>query len=341
MPALQARLAMPVELAFDGEGKLYVGQCAFAPGQSVIDRIDSRGVLDRIAGSGELGFGADGARALDTKIDCPAGLAFGLDGLFYFADHGNNRIRRVDGDGTIRTVAGNGPAGVDLGSFSGDGGPATAATLHEPWGIAFDSKGNLYIADRDNNRVRKVDIHGVITTLAGTGVTGFSGDGGPATKAQLCGPQGLAVDRTDNLYIADDCNDRIRRVDRGGTITTFAGKGLVVVGAGGSVGDGGPAAFAELDGPDGLAFGVDGSLYVATNPGLRVRRIDTKGLSSTMAGTGLAGTPTEGAMATTASFPELYGLAFDVDGNLYVADGSSAIYRIDTAGVVTRFAGAP
>lgn len=340
LPAIGVRLAMPVELAIDREGNLYAGQCTFEGGESLILRIDQKGILDAIAGSGEVGFGPDGSPALGTAIDCPAGIAFGPDGLLYFADHGNNRIRRIEPDGTISTVAGSGPAGVNRGSFSGDGGPAAAATLKEPWGIAFDSNGNLYIADRDNDRIRMVDRRGVITTVAGTGVRGYGGDGGPGAKAQLCGPQGLAVDPHDNLYLADDCNDRVRRLSTDGMIATVAGAGAVAVGVG-AVGDGGAALSAQLDGPDGLAFGLDGALYVATNPGLRVRRVELGGAITTVAGTGSAGTPTEGAQATDASFPELYGLAFDGAGNLYIADGNVAIYRVDLSGVVTRFAGAP
>jgi sugar lactone lactonase YvrE len=331
---------MPIELAIDKEGNLYTGQCTSTGGRSLILRIDSRGILDAIAGSGNVGFGPDGSPALETAIDCPAGLAFGPDGRLSFADHGNNRIRRIELDGTISTVAGSGPTGVNQGSFSGDGGPATSATLREPWGIAFDSKGNLYIADRDNDRVRRVDRDDVITTAAGTGERGYGGDGGPAVKAQLCGPQGLAIDENDNLYIADDCNNRVRRVSADGRISTAAGNGLAPAGDG-SVGDGGPAIDAVLDGVDGLAFGPAGSLYIATNPGLRIRRLAPDGTISTLAGTGAVGTPTDGSSATTTLFPELYGLAFDAAGNLYVADGNVAIYRIDTTGTVTRFAGAP
>jgi len=336
VPARSATLTGPIELTTDVEGNLYVSTCGFDAGQNVIDRIDSKGILDRIAGSGLLSFNDDGHAALETDLQCPAGLAIAPDGLFYLADHGNNRVRRIERDLTIRTIAGSGQAGVNLGSFSGDGGPATAATLQEPWGIAFDSKGNLYIADRDNDRVRRVGTDGTISTVAGNGIRGFGGDGGPAAQAQLCGPQGVAVGADDSLFIADDCNDRVRKVDSHGVISTVVGTGVA-----GNTGDGGPATKARIDGPDGLAFDAAGNLYVATTPGLTIRRVTPRGTISTVAGTGAAGIPVDGAKAAESAFPELYGLVFDAAGNLYVADGNAAIWRIDPAGVVTRFAGTP
>jgi len=226
VPALEARLYGPVGLVFDAIGNLYVTQCTFDDGQSFIYRIDPGGLLVPFAGTGRLAFSGDGGQAASADIQCPAGIAFGPDGGLYFADHANNRVRRIGKDGVITTVAGSGPAGVNVGSFAGDGGPAVHARLQEPWGVAFDSDGNLFIADRDNDRVRRVDVHGVITTLAGSGRHGFAGDGGLAVKASLCGPQGLTFDSHGNLLIADDCNDRVRMVDRHGVISTYVGTGI-------------------------------------------------------------------------------------------------------------------
>ena len=334
--ARDAQIRGPIGLAIDRIGNLYVSQCSSSAGTAFVDRIDASNLLTRVAGTGVEGFSGDGGPAVSATVACPAGLAFGPDGLLYLADHANNRIRRITADGTIETIAGSGPAGINQGSFSGDGHAAALATLQEPWGIAFDSKGNLYVADRDNNRVRRVDPTGLITTVAGNGVRGYAGDGGPATSAQLCGPDGLAVDAHDNVYVADDCNNRVRRIGADGTITTVAGTGT-----GGNTGDGGPATTAQIDGPDGLAFDAGGNLFIATNPGLTIRRVDAKGRITTMAGSGAAGVPVDGLSATEASFPELYGLAFDPAGNLYVADGNTSVYRIDPAGIVMRFAGAP
>jgi sugar lactone lactonase YvrE len=334
--ALSAHLVGPIELAIARDGALIVSQCTFEVGQAFIDRIASDGTMTRLAGTGQPGFSGDGGAATSALIECPAGMAFGPDGALYFADHANNRIRRIDASGTITTIAGSGPTGVNMGSFSGDGAAATNATLQEPWGIAFDGAGNLYIADRDNNRVRRVDPAGRITTVAGTGESDYSGDGGPALEARLCGPQGLAIDGAGDLFIADDCNDRVRRVDHDGRITTVAGTGV-----GGFSGDGGSATSAKIDGPDGLTFGRDGALYVATNPGLRIRRIDTGGRISTIAGTGAAGVAPEGSRAIDAPFLELYGLVFDSVGNLDVADGNASIFQVSLDGLVRRLAGAP
>ena len=178
--------------------------------------------------------------------------------------------------GIITTVAGTGDEG-----FSGDGGPATSARLNRPWAIALDGAGNLYITDLRNIRIRKVDTSGTITTVAGTGEEGFSGDGGPATSAQLFGPRGVALDGAGNLYIADTGNIRIRKVDTAGTITTVAGTGVF-----GFSGDGGPATSAQLNGDRGIALDGAGNLYIAEFVNRRIRKMDTSGTITTVAGTG-------------------------------------------------------
>lgn len=274
IPALEARLDTPVGLVFDGSGSLYVSQCA---GQSVIYRIDPAGLMTPFAGTGLLDFSGDGGPATLAAIACPVGMALGPDGAIYFADHANNRVRRIDRAGIISTVAGSGPPGVNQGSFSGDGGPAVNATLQEPWDVAFDRDGNLFIADRDNHRVRKVDPNGVITTVAGDGQRRFAGDGGPAVGASLSAPLGVALDSAGELLIADSGNYRVRKVDLHGMISTYLGTGTK-----GFSGDGGPATAATIDEPHDFAFDASGALLVST--GDRIRRIDTTGVISTIAG---------------------------------------------------------
>jgi len=259
-PATAAQLNGPLGLALDS-GNLYIVDST----NNRIRRVDlGTGTITTFAGNGAAGYAGDGGPGTAAQLSAPVGVAVDS-GNLYIADFGNNRVRRVDlATGTITTFAGGGSVPT------GDGGPATAAQINGPFGLAVDSA-NLYIGDTGNNRVRRVDLAtGIITTIAGTGVTGFAGDGGPATAAQLSVPRGLALG-SGNLYIGDVGNHRVRRVDLvTGTITTFAGNGAV-----GSGGDGGPAAAAQLNFPGGLAVG-SGNLYIAERNNNRVRRVDLK-----------------------------------------------------------------
>src|ERR1019366_9345320 len=207
----------------------------------------SNGVITTVAGNGTSGNIGDNGPATGAQLNYPTGVAVDSAGNLYIADQYNHRIRKVS-NGVITTVAGSGTAG-----FSGDNGPATSAQLYYPAGVAVDAAGNLYIADQYNHRIRKVS-NGVITTVAGSGTAGFSGDNGPATSAQLSGPGGVAADSAGNLYIADTSNYRIRKVSNG-VITTAAG--------GGSGGDNGPATSAQLNYPAGVAVDSAGNLYIA------------------------------------------------------------------------------
>jgi sugar lactone lactonase YvrE len=263
-------------------------------------------------------------------------VALDRKGNLYVADHGNNRVRRIDPSGVIHPFAGAGPippVGSNEGSYGGDGGPAARARFKVPTSVAFDRKGNLYVADRDNGAVRKIGKDGSITTVAGTGVLGYSGDGGTAVKAQLDQPQGFAFDRAGNLYISDSANNRVRRIDARGVITTVAGNGRH-----GYSGDGGPATRAKLSDPYGLALDTGGNLYVAEPDDGVVRRIDTKGVITTVAGTGRLGFSGDGGPATKAKLDSPFGLVFDSAGNLYIADnGNGRIRKIDKRGVITTF----
>ena len=189
------------------------------------------------------GGGPNNVPAVSANIDNPVGVAFDAAGNLFISVLGNNRIFKVDTSGQLTVVA-----GIGISGFSGDGGPATSARLSSPYGVAVDGAGNLFIADRFNNRIRKVDTSGIITTVAGNGTFGFSGDGGPATSASLRNPQGVVLDSAGNLFIVDLSNNRIRKVDTSRIITTVAGDGIF-----GFSGDGGPATSASLRNPTGGA----------------------------------------------------------------------------------------
>jgi sugar lactone lactonase YvrE len=234
----------------------------------------------------------------------------------------------VTGSNTITTIAGNGTPGGD-----GDGGPATSAQLYRPTGLAFDAQGNMYIADLYANRIRKVNTAGIITTIAGTGFGGFSGDGLPATSAQLNAPEGVAVDGQGNVYIADRNNGRIRKVNPAGTITTFAGGGNLL-------GDGGPATSARVASPDGVAVDGQGNVYIADRDQMRVRKVNSAGIITTIAGDGTQGSGGDGGPAISAQLRFPGGLAIDGQGNVYIADrDNQRIRKVNAAGIITTVAG--
>ncbi|MGH1506522.1 MAG: SMP-30/gluconolactonase/LRE family protein, partial [Acidimicrobiales bacterium] len=237
--------------------------------------------ITTIAGNGSDGFSGDNGPATDATLRYPSGVAVDNDGNLYIADTINQRIRRIDAaTGTIATIAGTGTAG-----FSGDNGPATNAELRNPHGVAVDSDDNVYIADTDNDRIRRIDAaNGTITTIAGDGNGMYGGDGGPATNASMSSPYDVAVDDGGNVYIADALNSRIRRIDTTGTITTIAGSGSNGMG-GGFGGDNGPATDATVFLPQSVAVDDDGNVYIADTFNHRIRRIDAAtGIITTIAG---------------------------------------------------------
>jgi sugar lactone lactonase YvrE len=263
----------------------------------------------------------------------PSAIAFDPIGNLYFAETANHTIRRVDTTGAITTIAGTGTQG-----FSGDNGPATAATLDSPQGLALDTANNLYLADTHNHRIRKLNlITGTITTIAGTGTPGFSGDHGPATASQLCLPTALAIDGANNLYLADTGNHRIREISPSGTITTVAGTGIQ-----GFSGDKGPAIDARIDSSMGVAIDSADNLYLSDTHNHRIRRIDaTTGIITTIAGTGTPGFSGDTGSATSSNLFLPHGITIDSAGNLYLADTENhRIRRIDaTSGIVITVAG--
>jgi sugar lactone lactonase YvrE len=264
----------------------------------------------------------------------PSAIVFDPAGNLYIAETANHVIRKVDSTGNIAIVAGTATQG-----FSGDAGPATSAQLDSPQGLALDSGNNLYIADTHNHRIRKLNLAtGILTTIAGNGTQGFTGDGGPATSAQLDLPAALALDTQSNLYAADTRNHRIRRIDATtGVITTIAGNGTQ-----GFSGDNGPATAASIDSPTGIALDAANNLYLADTHNHRIRRIDaTSGVITTIAGTGASGYSGDNALAGTAALALPHGLTIDVAGNLYLADtANNRIRRIDaTTGFITTVTG--
>jgi uncharacterized protein (TIGR03437 family) len=317
---------------------------------------DSGYLIVTVAGNGRQGFSGDGGLATAASIEFSAHLCVGASGNLFIADAGNHRIRKVTPTGMISTVAGSGTRG-----FGGDGGPATSAQLNSPWGIAVDASGSLYIADSQNNRIRKVTPTGMISTVAGSGAEGFAGDGGPATAAQLRNPWDLAVDSVGSIYVADTDNHRIRKITAGGVITTLAGNGSRSFS-----GDGGPATTASLNAPFGVALDGFGNVYIAdglnnrirkVSPGgtistvlqvtaavgvaadstgtlyvteprsHRVRGLTTQGAGVIVAGNGTRGFGGDGGPAITASLNNPLGLAVDPLGNLFLMDDANLRVR--------------
>ena len=323
--AASATLSFPYGVALDSSGNLYIADSF----DNRIRRVDATtGNISTVAGTGTSSFSGDGGAAASATLNSPRGVALDSSGNLYIADGGNQRIRRVDAaTGNISTVAGTGTFGP-----IGDGGAATSASLSSPSGVALDGSGNLYIADALDFRIRRVDATtGNISTVAGTG-GGFGGDGGAATAARLWVPEGVALDGSGNLYIADTGNHRVRKVDTSGNISTTAGAG--------ASGDGGAAASATLSNPHGVALDGAGNLYIADRLNHRVRRVDAAtGTISTAAGTGTSGFSGDGGAAASATLNFPYGVALDSSGNLYIATGSR-IRKVDAAtGTISTVAG--
>jgi sugar lactone lactonase YvrE len=325
--ATSAELAGPAGVAVDAAGDIYIATYA----DNRIRKVAATGGnISTFAGNSGYGFAGDGGPALSSQLSAPRGICLDSAGNLYLADRWNNRIRKIAG-GTISTIAGNGQA-----NFGGDNGPATSAQLSAPDGVAVDHSGNVYIADFLNNRVRMVSPGGVITTIAGNGNSGFSGDGGPATSAQLSQPAGLAVDAAGNLYIADSNNSVVRKVTPAGVISTVAGTG----GSQGYSGDGAAATSAKMMAPFGLAVDSAGNLYIADFYGWIRKVTASTGVISTIAGNGSVGYSGDGGPATAAQFYYPVGVALDVAGNVYVADSNNgAVRMVSSNGTISTVAG--
>lgn len=316
-PANQGFLFGPRGIAINGAGDLIVVNTFV----DRLNRVSADGRMFEFAGlAGGCCF--DGRPALQALIDTPIGVAVDSQDRVVFSMVGSDRIRRVARDGTISSIAGTGVEG-----FAGDGGPATQARLNGPAGLAYDAQGNLYIADQTNRRIRRISADGVITTVAGNGQTGFSGDGGPATEAAFRLPWAVAVTPNGDLLIADLTDHRVRRVESNGVISTLAGTGRAA-----SSGDGGLAAEASLNSPSGLYADKQGNVFILERDSHRVRRIGPDGIISTVAGNGQPGLSGDGGPATDASLRSpILGITGDDSGNLYIADTGNNRVRVVSA----------
>lgn len=287
-----------------------------------------------VAGTGAKGFAGDGGPATQAQLNEPGGIARGPDGALYICDTANHRLRKLTSDGKISTVAGTGEKG-----WSGDGGPATAAKLSEPYEVRFDRAGNVFWVERLSHCVRKLEAKtGVIRTIAGTGTAGFSGDGEPATKAQLNEPHSIGFDPAGNLYICDVKNHRLRKVDmRTGLISTLAGTGEKK-----PTPDGVPFAGAPLSGPRALDFDQAGNLWLAPREGNAILKLDlARGTVHHVAGTGAKGFTGDGGSAKDATLNGPKGLSVGPNGNVYIADTENhAVRMIDVKrGTIELIAG--
>ena len=311
-PATQARFGRITGLAVDPAGNVYVADAE----SNRIRRVDASGTIETFAGTGEFGWDGDGGPATAATLTAMAGLAADGNGNLYVADTWADRIRKIDADGRISTIAGTGVEGR-----AGDGSPAIEAQLNRPRGVAIDESGIIYVADTANHLVRRVDPDGTISTFAGNGDRGYSGDGGLATDAKLSEPHGVAIDRTGNVYIADTRNRSVRKVDPGGIITTVAGRGP-------RGRRGGQGAEVRLSYPRALAIRNSGDVFIADEWRDRVYRIGDDGTVAIFVGLGRREIP----------YPRA--VAVDPDGHAYlVFSGAHSVVKVDPTGKITPFAG--
>ena len=318
-PASSAGIGFPAGVAVDGAGNIYIADAL----NSRVRKVNTAGVITTVAGNGFPFFGGDGGPGSSASIAlCGVaphqGVATDSLGNLYIADCINNRIRKVDTSGIISTVAGSSSAA----NFSGDGGPATSATLSVPYGVTVDAAGNIYIADTGNGRIRKVNTAGIISTVAGSGNGSAAGDGGPATSAKLANPSDVAVDSAGNMYIADFGNSLIRKVNTAGTISTLAHGGF------GNCQVGVSLSLANADIGAGAGIGLDsaGNLYIADHFSNCIHKVSKAGIVTTVAGGG-SNIPGDGGPATSAGLGNLTDVDVDAAGNIFLSDVNESRVR--------------
>ena len=326
----QAQITAPSGVAVDPSGNIYIADSAsntirrVAAGTGAVATYAGRATTGSATGFAMRGYAGDNGPALNAEFNHPSALALDSSNNLYVADQANNVIRRISAStGLVTTVAGNANATQGL---LGDNGPAIAAGLNHPSGVAFDPSGNLYIADTNNNRIREVVLAtGIITTVAGTGNPGYAGDGQAATSAQLYHPAGVAVDGKGDIYVADSANNAIRKVSPAGAISTVAGTGTI-----GSAGDKGPATQAQLNNPLGIMLDAGGDLFISDSGNMTVREVVSQtGAITTIAGDGQQGYAGDGAISSNAELNAPSATALDSAQSLYVADtGNGAIRKV-------------
>lgn len=324
--ATAAQFADPNSITLDSADNLYIADTF----NHRVRKVDVSGIITTVAGDGVQNYAGDNAAATAAQLNTPMGVAVDGSDNLYIADTNNFRIRKVNGSGVITSVA------KEVKGYNGDNIPANSATLYGPNGVSADGNGNLYIGDTNNQRIRKVDSLGTITTLAGTGIQGsLTCNGVSATQAPLQYPKRVAADGMGNLYVADTSNNRICKVDAFGTASLVAGTGYS-----GFTGDNGLATQAKLNGPMGMAIDASGNLFFADSNNQRVRKVDTSGIITTVAGNGTRGFAGDDGVATSAQLNFPYGVAIDGDGNLTIADyANNRIRMVDGNGIITTLAG--
>ncbi|MFC5861169.1 hypothetical protein ACFPT7_02565 [Acidicapsa dinghuensis] len=327
-PAAAAQLNQPTCAVMNSAGDLFIGDIATYTVRKVAA---GTGIISTYAGNGIEAYSGDGGPATDAAIAGPSACVLDSAGNLYIADAGNNVVRRVDAaTGIITTIAGYAySAQYEIGGFAGDGGLATKAKLYLPRGLAIDAAGDLFISDSSNQRVRKIDSKtGIITTIAGNGTYGYSGDDGAAVQAMVSNPEQLALDGNGNLYITEQGASVIVRVNlTSGLIQTVAGNGASGDGAGAVIGDGGPATKAQLSNPQGVALDSSGNIFIADSNNQRVRMVSAAtGIITTVAGTSV-GYVGDGGPADLAKLHNPEGLFFDSSGVLYIADSYNSVVR--------------
>ena len=314
IPATQAQF-LPETIATDRAGNLFISDLD----DSRVRKIGPNGVITTVAGNGIRGFSGDSGLAINATLNFNWGIALDSALNLFIVDDGESRIRKVTTDGIINTIAGIDT--VNGGGYNGDNIPAINARFDHPACIALDTIGNIYISDQ-SRRIRKISTNGIITTIAGTGISGYSGDGGLAVNAEIGDPFGIVADKNGNIYFTDYDNNIIRKVDKNGIISTVAGNGFV-----GYTGDGGAANIATLNNPTGLALANDGTLYIADSYNNAVRKVDTKGIITTVIGDGSPGFSGDGGLAKNAKLHFPAALAWDDQDNLLIADYGNARIR--------------